>query len=193
MGTPTDATRTDTIQAGWAEDVLSFWFGLPAEAWFERSDDLDRQCAERFAGLHAQLTNPSPDEACASPRTALAAVIVLDQFSRNMFRGTPRAFASDAHARAIAAEAIARGYDSGYATDERSFLYLPFEHSEDASDQAHSVKLFEALGDANYLSYAKAHQAIIDRFGRFPHRNAILGRPSTAEEQAFLTEPGSSF
>jgi uncharacterized protein (DUF924 family) len=188
MATPTDATHP-----GWADDVLGFWFALPADAWFARSDDLDRQCAERFAGLHAHLVNVAPAEACASPRTALAAVVVLDQFSRNMFRGTPRAFESDASARAIAAEAIARGYDAGLSTDERCFLYLPFEHSEEAADQARSVGLFTALGDANYLSYAKAHKDIIDRFGRFPHRNAILGRPSTPAELAFLAQPGSSF
>lgn len=188
MVTPTDVTQPD-----WAEDVLGFWFALPSEAWFTRSDELDRQCSARFGQLHTELSNMAPAEACATPRTALAAVIVLDQFSRNMFRGTPRAFASDAQARAIAAEAIARGFDAGYATDERCFLYLPFEHSEHPADQSRSVRLFEALGDANYLAYAKAHEVIIARFGRFPHRNSVLGRVSTPDEEAFLREPGSSF
>lgn len=177
----------------WAEEVLSFWFGLPKAAWFERSDDLDRQCADRFKLLHQHLSALAPVEACGGARSALAAVIVLDQFSRNMFRETPRAFASDAHAKAIAEQALAYGFEGQYSLDERAFLYLPFEHSEDGEDQVRSVALFETLGDDNYLSFAKAHKAIIDRFGRFPHRNAILGRTSTPEELVFLQEPGSSF
>ena len=124
---------------------------------------------------------------------ALAAVIVLDQFSRNMFRATPGAFANDAKALAIAQKAIAEGFAGALSGDERLFLYLPFEHQENVDAQARSVELISALGDPELTKYAQAHKDIIDRFGRFPHRNAILGRTSTAEELEFLKGQGSSF
>ena len=133
------------------------------------------------------------DVLLADAKTALAAAIVLDQFSRNMFRGTPGAFANDAKALAIAQKAIAKGFAGALSGDERLFLYLPFEHHENVDAQARSVELISALGDPELTKYAQAHKDIIDRFGRFPHRNAILGRTSTAEEMEFLNGQGSSF
>ena len=134
-----------------------------------------------------------PSEACLSDaETALAAVIGCDQFPRNMFRGTPRAFATDAKALALAEDAIALGFDARVPVVRRQFFYLPFEHAEDRQAQARSVALFAPLGEES-LRWAQAHKAIIDRFGRFPHRNAILGRASTPEETEFLGQPGSSF
>jgi uncharacterized protein (DUF924 family) len=123
----------------------------------------------------------------------LAAVIVLDQFSRNMFRGSPKAFAADPVARDIARGAVERSYDQGFDVHGRAFFYLPFEHSEHLPDQEKSVALFTPLGNESYTQYAIAHRDIIARFGRFPHRNTVLSRASTAEELEFLTQPGSSF
>ena len=133
------------------------------------------------------------DVLLADTKTALAAVIVLDQFSRNMFRGTPVAFANDAKALAIARKAIAKDFAVALSGDEQLFLYLPFEHQENVDAQARSVELISALGDPELTKYAQAHKDVIDRFGRFPHRNAILGRISTAEELEFLKGQGSSF
>jgi uncharacterized protein (DUF924 family) len=129
----------------------------------------------------------------ADTKTALAAVIVLDQFSRNMYRATPSAFGNDAKALAIAQKAIAKSFAGALSSDEQLFLYLPFEHQENVDAQARSVELISALGDAELTNYAQAHKAVIDRFGRFPRRNAILGRTSTAEELEFLMGQGSSF
>ena len=123
----------------------------------------------------------------------LAAVIVLDQFSRNLFRGTPRAFAADFIARRLAKTAIEQGFDAAMKKQERLFLYLPFQHSEDRGDQALSLDLYERLGDEKWTRFAMAHKVIIDRFGRFPHRNATLNRPSSADEIALLKEPMGSF
>jgi uncharacterized protein (DUF924 family) len=126
-------------------------------------------------------------------QTALAAVIVLDQMSRNMFRGMARAFAADQQALWVAEAAIAQGFDVGLTKEQRMFLYLPFEHSEDRRSQARSVALTASIGDPELTKWAEAHQAIVDRFGRFPHRNSILGRTSTPEEIEFLKKPGNSF
>jgi uncharacterized protein (DUF924 family) len=125
--------------------------------------------------------------------TVLAAVIVLDQMSRNMFRDTPRAFSADAKALRLAKAAVARGFDDDLTKDQRLFLYLPFEHSEDRRSQARSVALISSLGDAELQKWAEDHKAVIDRFGRFPHRNGVLGRVSTREEAEFLQQPDSSF
>lgn len=180
-------------EPAWVDEVLDFWFGLPPEAWFQKSEAFDRECESRFRPTYDALARQSAGAIATSPRQALAAVIVLDQFSRNIFRDTPQAFAADPLARAVANLAIERGWDTGLSKEQRTFLYLPFEHSEDVGDQAKSVALFEALGDDFYLSFAVAHRDIVARFGRFPHRNAVLGRTSTAEETAFLQQPGSSF
>jgi len=128
----------------------------------------------------------------STPLAALALIVVLDQFSRNMFRETPRAFVGDPAALAAAASVIERGFDRLLSAQERTFVYMPFEHSEDLAAQRRSLALFEAL-DPNDMEYAKRHHEIIARFGRFPHRNAVLGRESTPEEIEFLKRPGSSF
>ena len=178
----------------WVEQVLQFWFReMTREQWFKRDAAVDDRIRIRFLSLHDQVS-AMPNEALLSdPRSALAAVIVLDQFSRNMFRGSPRAFASDAKALALAEAAIANGHAASLNKDELQFLYLPFEHSESGEAQVRCVKLMASLGDAELTRYAQAHCDIIERFGRFPHRNEILGRSSTAEELEFLKQPGSSF
>ena len=178
----------------WVEQVLQFWFReMTREQWFKRDAAVDDRIRNRFLSLHDQVS-AMPNEALLSgPRSALAAVIVLDQFSRNMFRGSPRAFASDAKALALAEAAIANGHAASLNKDELQFLYLPFEHSESGEAQVRCVKLMASLGDAELTRYAQAHCDIIERFGRFPHRNEILGRSSTAEELEFLKQPGSSF
>jgi uncharacterized protein (DUF924 family) len=187
------------------EQVLAFWFGIPGDPWFcqprpewfRKDAAFDERIRREFAPLREALSAGDHRDWLEAPRSALALVIVLDQFSRNLFRGDARAFAEDARARSAADEAVRRGFDTLVTPVERSFFYLPFMHSEDLGDQERSVALFEALAgrDANSsgLDYARRHRDIIARFGRFPHRNAALGRPSTPEEVAFLAEPGSSF
>ena len=173
---------------------LNFWFlEVPRQQWFAGGAALDEQVLARFLPVHRMVAAEPENALLADAKTALAAVIVLDQFSRNMFRGTPSAFASDAKALAIAETAIAKGLAEALKSEERLFLYLPFEHQENADAQARSLELISVLGDPELTKYALAHKDIIDRFGRFPHRNAILGRTSTAEEMEFLEGPGSSF
>jgi len=177
----------------WVAELLRFWFEeTPPSRWFAKDDDFDRAVRARFLAAHEAAAALDLAACLADADTALAAAIALDQLPRNMFRDTPRAFATDARARAVAEGAIAAGFDAQLPAERRQFLYLPLEHAEDAGAQARSVALFAALGP-EYVRWAEAHKAIIDRFGRFPHRNAILGRPSTPEELAFLEEPGSSF
>ena len=177
----------------WVDEVLSFWFQeLGETSWFARDDAVDERIRSRFLALHERVVKGQDCDA-STPRSMLAAVLVLDQFSRNLFRGTQRAFAADPLARRLATQAIARGFDSAMTIEERLFLYLPFEHSEDNADQALAVDLMGRLGRDDWTRYAEAHKAIIDRFTRFPHRNIALGRPSTEEELAFLEGPGSSF
>ena len=172
------------------EEVLAFWFADPAR-WWRKDAAFDAEIRARFEGLHGEIERGEHDDWCATARGALAYVIVLDQFSRNMFRGTARMFASDARALAAARAAIGRGDHHTLATQEQTFLYMPFMHSEELADQERAVELFGARGDE--ASYAVRHRDIVRRFGRFPHRNELLGRPSTPEELAFLSEPGSSF
>ena len=182
------------ISADWPGDVLTFWFKeTQPEFWFKKDKDFDAEIRKRFLALHEVLSAKPTEALFADARTAMAAVIVFDQMSRNMFRDTPRAFASDPLAFWIAQAAIAKGFDASLTKDERSFLYLPFEHAEDALAQERCVVLMATLGDPELSKWALAHKAIIDRFGRFPHRNSILGRASTAEEVAFLKKPNSSF
>ncbi len=183
----------DGREPSWVREVLGFWFSEIEEAgWWAKSDANDATIRERFLALHERLIAGDGGD-LGGPRTLLAAVIVLDQFSRNMFRGSPLAYAADSLARRLARQAIAQGDDAGMTREERLFLYLPFEHSEDRADQADAVELIAALGREDWTRYAFAHKAIIDRFGRFPHRNAVLGRESTATEIAALREPMSSF
>ena len=176
-----------TTVPGWINDVVHFWFKeLKPANWFAKDDAVDAAIRKRFGALHASLTEKVPASIAGTPLGALAAVIVLDQFSRNLFRNSPRAFASDPTAFAIAQEAIRAGFDAQLEPNQRTFLYLPFEHSEDRDAQRRSVELFAALGDPSTLDYARQHHDIIERFGRFPHRNRILGRESTPQEVEFL-------
>ena len=176
------------------DEVLGFWFGeLTPDDWFGGGEAVDDRIRERFLALHEALRDHVPASWRTTARGMLAAVIALDQFPRNVYRGDPRSFAADATAIGLAREAIERGFDRGMSTDERKFLYLPFEHSENPAEQARSVELFATLDDEDTLGYAVRHKEIVDRFGRFPHRNEVLGRESTPEEIEFLQEPNSSF
>jgi uncharacterized protein (DUF924 family) len=180
-------------EPSWVDDVLRFWFkDLSADQWWRKDETLDARIRERFLQLHARILAQDAPQLRA-PRTALATVIVLDQFSRNMFRGDARAYAADPLARRLAMQAIATGLDAAMTKDERLFLYMPLQHSEDAGDQQLGFELTAALGNDASTRFALAHKRIIDRFGRFPHRNAVLGRVSTADEIASLREPMSSF
>ena len=176
----------------WIEEVLRFWFQeTRPQAWFVRDEAVDAEIRKRFGALHASLIEKVPATVTTTPHGALATVIVLDQFSRNLYRNSPRAFAADPTALAIAQEAIAAGFDRDLDTHQRTFLYMPFQHSEDRAVQARSVELFGTTGDATALDYAVQHRDVIQRFGRFPHRNRTLGRESTPEEVEFLkTHPG---
>ena len=176
------------------EEVLKFWFDdLSPDDWFKSDEAVDGHIRERFRELHETLREQVPETWRNSARGCLAAVIVLDQFSRNMYRGASRAFAADGAALSLAKEALARGFDRELSMDERKFLYMPFEHSENPAEQERSIELFSTLESELDLDYARRHKEIIDRFGRFPHRNAVLGRISTPEEIEFIKEPGSSF
>ena len=179
---------SDRTEPPWVEEVLRFWFQeLGADLWFVTNDEVDTKIRARFLGVHEKIANGAVLDT-GSLRVLLAAVIVLDQFSRNMFRGTPRAFATDTIARSLARRAIAIGFDVAMTPEERYFFYLPFEHSEDREDQALSVRLIGQLGSEDWTRYALAHQATIERFGRFPHRNAILGRTSRPDEVPFVDQ-----
>lgn len=174
--------------------ILRFWFDESTpEQWFTKNANFDRMIERRFGALHAAAATGQLDGWAETADGALALILVLDQFSRNLFRDDPRAFAQDEKALALAKGAIAEGHDMAVAEDRRVFFYVPFEHSEALADQEVSLPYFEALSNPEYLRYAVAHRDIIARFGRFPHRNAVLGRKSTAEEEAFLLTPGSSF
>lgn len=195
------------------EDVLDFWFGplRPAEApeagrfalWFGKNPETDRAIRERFEADVLLASEGRRDSWAATPRGTLALVVLLDQFPRNLWRGAPRAFAFDARALALSLAAQARGDDRALHPAERGFLYLPMEHAESLEMQERSVRAFARLAaeappalrelTESFRDYAVRHRDAIARFGRFPHRNAILGRPSTPEEIAFLREPGSSF
>lgn len=178
---------------GSVEDVLRFWLDdVGPQGWFRRDAEADAAIGERFGKLLAERAALPAEAALASPRQLLATLIVLDQFSRNMHRDSPAAFASDPLARAIARLAVERGLDREVPLEVRHFVYLPFEHSEDLADQETSVRLITKLGDDTYTRYAKAHRDVIARFGRFPHRNAALGRASTPAEVTFLQQPASS-
>lgn len=174
--------------------ILAFWFAPDArERWFAPDPAFDAEIGERFADLIEPAAAGRLDDWRSRSEGALALCLLLDQFPRNIWRGTPRAFAYDPAARRVAADAVAAGLDRGLRPEERHFIYLPFEHSEDLADQERAVALIAALGDPGWYDYAVRHREIIARFGRFPHRNAILGRASTPEELAFLNEPNSSF
>jgi uncharacterized protein (DUF924 family) len=174
------------MQSDWAAQVVRYWFEeLPPAAWFRKDDGVDAAIRERFGAMYEQLAQVRPEQ-LTTPSECIAAVIVLDQFPRNIFRGSPRAFATDALALAIAQHAIGAGLDLQLTQQQRLFLYMPFQHSEDRAVQVRSIELFTQLGLADNLDYAHRHKDIIDRFGRYPHRNAVLGRQSTTAELQFI-------
>ena len=191
-------------QAG-ARAVLDFWFGAPdspehggrRDVWFKKSDALDQLVRERFLSVHELAARGALAEWGNTPQSLLALVIVLDQFPRNMFRNDARAFATDAPALAAAERMIERGWDRQLAPIERWFAYLPYQHAEDLAMQQRGLELFESVREdpalADVPEWARKHYDVIARFGRFPHRNAVLGRASTPQEVEFLAQPGSSF
>ena len=168
----------------WRSDVLDFWFALPPERWWTSDPALDATIRERFEALWATERQNVPGAFLGSADEALAAVILFDQFPRNMFRGHADQFSTDPLALAIAKAAVERGYDEALPSERRPFLYMPLQHSERLDDQELSLLLFTRLGDANLLGYARKHRDIVAHFGRFPHRNAILGRAPRADEAA---------
>jgi uncharacterized protein (DUF924 family) len=187
------------------EELLEFWFGRPGdpewesgrELWFRPRLAFDVACRDRFLPEYEAARTGARDGWKTASRPCLALILLLDQMPRNMFRGLPRSYESDAQALAVARHAVAAGLDEVLRPIERSFVYLPFEHSEDVADQREAVAFFERLTShpkgAEWLGYAEQHLRIVERFGRFPHRNDILGRASTREEREFLTQPNSSF
>jgi uncharacterized protein (DUF924 family) len=168
----------------WAQGLLDVWFGLQPEQWWKVDPDLDEQLRESFLETWEEQRQGLAEDFLTSPEEALAAVILFDQLPRNFFRGHAESFATDHLALAIAKAAIARGLDKGMPRPRRSFFYMPFQHSEDIDDQRQSLVLFAELGDEEQLRFARLHHDIIERFGRFPHRNAILGRTPRADEIA---------
>jgi uncharacterized protein (DUF924 family) len=195
----TDAER------GEATALVDFWFGPPSSAerakqravWFKIDPEFDGELRRRFSALQKRAAAGACADWALEAESCLALILLLDQLPRNLYRGAAEAFATDAMARAAAQTALSRGFDRSLPASWQQFIYLPFEHSEILADQERSVTLFAALARdpafAGSLDYAKSHHAIVARFGRFPHRNRALGRPSTAAEEAFLTEPNSSF
>lgn len=172
-----------------ATDCVAFWVDAGWEKWFTKSDDFDAEFRRRFLDLHFEAARREHDGWIETPDGALALIILLDQFPRNVFRGTAHMFATDPLARMYAHEAIRRGHDKAFDAMLPAFFYLPFEHSEDMADQKLSVTLFNALG-GDWVKYADEHHEIIKRFGRFPHRNPSLGRETTPEERQFLESGG---
>lgn len=189
----------------WQREVLEFWFGgsdaatlsTPRNAWFIKDDAFDAQIRERFLSLWQSVQAGEKLIEVEDAEGALALLLVLDQFPRNLFRGSADAFSSDAVALTVAKTALQNGWDRQLPAVARWFVYLPLEHSENLADQAESLLRFESLPDSpgrsNVIDYAQRHHDVVARFGRFPHRNAVLGRTSTEEELVFLQQPGSSF
>lgn len=175
-------------------DILDFWFEeIDPSLWFTKDLLFDQQIKQRFLKTYEEVLDGTHSDWRKTPRGRLAEIIVLDQFPRNMFRDSVKAFASDELALHLAQEAVRLGEDKKLSTMERAFLYMPYMHSEDKDVHTEAMKLFNQPGLENNLDYEKKHKAIIDRFGRYPHRNKILGRDSTSEEMEFLKQPGSSF
>jgi len=180
-----------------AMDVLDFWFKQDRKAWFEKNPAFDEQIRARFLALYEAAVSGRLEDWKDEPRGSLALLVLLDQFPRNMFRGTARAFAADPIALQTARSILDRGWDKAMTPDERRFAYLPFEHSESLEDQERCLALMKEIAvfpeTADMPKWAEAHLIIIRRFGRFPHRNAIVGRASTPKEIEFLKQPGSGF
>lgn len=169
-----------------AQDVLDFWFALDDAERFKRDDAIDAEIAGRFGALHAELSSSVPPEWRDGPQAILAAIIVLDQFSRNLFRDDGRAYAQDPAALALTDEAIRNGWDGGMSADEKQFLYMPLMHSERLADVERCITLMHEAGHADGEAFARRHAAVIARFGRYPARNAALARESSADEAEFL-------
>ncbi|MEO8454955.1 MAG: DUF924 family protein [Sphingomicrobium sp.] len=168
----------------WRADVLKFWFALDSSQWWGGSPELDHRIKQGFLELWAEKRQLPVDAFVIDPLTAAAAVILFDQFPRNIFRGEAEQFATDHLALQIAKAAIGKGFDAELSKEERTFLYMPFQHSESVADQNRSVLLFTEIGDNEQIEFAKKHRDIIERFGRFPHRNATLGRAPRPDEIA---------
>jgi uncharacterized protein (DUF924 family) len=182
-----------TEQGGGPADVMAFWAEAGEEKWFRKNEAFDHLMQERFAALHAEAAAGRLADWAETPEGALALILLLDQFSRNMFRGKPQCFAQDAMAVEVAGKSLQAGFDRSVDPKLRSFFYMPFMHSESIGDQERCVALFHELtGSREGLKYALEHRKIIRRFGRFPHRNAILGRHTTPAEQSFLDGGGFS-
>ncbi len=175
-----------------AYDVVSFWREAGPEKWFLKDEAFDAEIVRRFLPVHEAAAIGKLASWEETPEGVYALLILLDQFPRNMFRGSPRAFATDTQALAIAERAVARGFDEAYQPPEKRFFYIPFMHSEGLADQERCIALCAAADDAEGVKYAEIHRDIIRDFGRFPHRNPVLGRKTTAPEQAFLDEGGFS-
>lgn len=176
------------------QEVLDFWFSdIEPKQWFQKDTNFDNKIITRFGKLHRQAVQGELSSWRYSAKSALAEIILLDQFSRNIYRDQPESFAADPMALALAQVAISKGFDQELTQTERSFLYMPFMHSESAVIHEEAVNLYRDLGIVNNLDFELKHKKIVDRFGRYPHRNAILGRTSTPEELAFLAGPNSSF
>jgi uncharacterized protein (DUF924 family) len=181
---------TPTIAVTHCAEVVAFWFAETVRPlWFAATPDFDEALRARFLATYRAAAAGQLMDWDATPEGALALTIVLDQFPLNLFRGQPESFATEAAAREVADRAIARGFDQSLPPEQRQFLYLPFMHSEAQVDQERSVRLYQQPGLEDSLRFARHHHALIQRFGRFPHRNAILGRASTAEELAYLASP----
>lgn len=176
-----------------AEEVLQFWFSeLKPAQWWKKDGELDRKIAERFGSVHAAAARVELFHWRATGEGRLAEILVLDQFSRNIYRNRPQAFACDALALALAQEAVARGVDDALTLSQRNFLYMPYMHSESAVIHKEAVRVFSKAGEQQY-DFELRHKAVIDRFGRYPHRNTILGRRSTPQEIEFLKQPNAGF
>ncbi|MBO9528749.1 MAG: DUF924 domain-containing protein [Acinetobacter oleivorans] len=176
------------------QDILNFWFSPEHRSlWFAKSDDFDKKIRENFSDVHRQATQAELWSWRKTAEGRLAEIIVLDQFSRNIYRDQHESFAYDSLALALAQETISLQLDAQLNPEQRSFLYMPFMHSESKLIHEFALKLFQRFGNEINLSFEKKHKVIIDRFGRYPHRNTILGRVSTPEETEFLLEPNSSF
>lgn len=175
-------------------DVLGFWFeDLKPEDWWKKSDEIDRTICDKFGELHEACTRGELEEWRSTPRGRLAEILVLDQFSRNIYRNSPQAFQWDPMALVLTQEAIRNKAHQELSSPKRAFLYMPYMHSESPKIHQEAVQLFSEPGLEYNLDFEKKHKEIIDRFGRYPHRNLILGRESTPEELEFLKQPGSSF
>lgn len=176
------------MQRNWIDDILHFWFSeLTPTDWWAGGPEIDGRVRDRFLAIHEKIAAGIPEEAWTEPRAALAAIIALDQFPRNMFRKTARAFATDKDALALSKNAIEKGLDKGLSTSERQFMYMPHVHSEELADQDRCVELFRSLDDDDAVNHAVEHRDIVAQYGRFPHRNHVMGRESTPDEVAFMS------